>query len=346
MKKSKILLLVILLILLCKTINVFAKQVEDSLYIYDFEDSIGESSVYNYADKYDYVNYISMDAYTFDSFVKNPQEFENISDGKGATLYSLFYISNENIIYSAKINNVFYENIDKGESSRVIWNYIETGSYNNLLSKQTFEYLNSDNIDNILKSHDINASASDIYLVNVEGEAYSYFPALIWIKDNDNENHFLVFDGNGGDTAYCDFDVEKLDYMNYNEFYKKYAIRKGVIYINGVNIETDKLMFQANNYMYVPFRDLVEGFGSVVIWNQENRSVSFNCDGINYTLYNDLSGLSHNYKKEGVLNYYNLTPFIDNTMYVNRDVLYRIADMFGMNCDVDFENNTVYLNSR
>lgn len=304
--------------------------------------------------KYDYINYINLEPLEFENFIKTPSDFRKTSNRLPVNIYTGFGINTYlNAVCSTEI--IFPYNSPYRDSSNinklfVNWNNEEKGTYDNILSKNILEFLNYDNLNSMLKSHNIYENIEDFYIVNVKNIGNSYFPAIIWINTKSDNNYFFVFNGNGGDTFYCNLDTKKLEFMTCDELYNKYSIRSGRIYLNYADIGTDKLMFQANNYVYVPFRDLVQSLGSVVIWNNANRSATFYFKDKKYTMYNDRYNYVINRENNGGFNggfiYYNTVPFINGNMYIDKDFFYDIVEIFNVECRMDFDNNIIYLNKR
>lgn len=329
MKKINLVLLVVFCLVLLPQ-SIYAETESDNLLIY----------------KYDYINYINLEPLEFEKFIKMPSDFKKTSDNLPVYIYTGFGINTEiNIVRSTDVIVPNKDSSNIKDKLFVNWTNIETGTYIDILSKDFFEFLNYDNLYLMLKSHNIDDKIEDVYIVNVNSEGRSYFPAIIWINTKSDNNYFFVFNGNGGATYYCDMDTEKLEFMTCDELYNKYSIRSGKIYLNGVDIGTNKLMFQANNYIYIPFRDLVQSLGSVVIWNNADRSVTFYVNNKKYTMYNDRYNFIINRGKEGGFRDYNTFPFINGNMYIGKDFFDDILEIFNVKCRIDFTNNSIYLNN-
>lgn len=293
---------------------------------------------------YDDVVYYDIPIEKYNDFVIEPEGIE-----KYGTKYSKFVVPSEEYMFgyikrnieSLCINDNYMVNSD--DTTVVDWGAGTVASYYNLITEDTFNYMKLENISNILKDNGIYEKVSTVALVCVgEFDQYSIFPATIWIKTINNNNYYLVYQGNYNENSH--FDIQNIKFMNSTEYINKYSIKTGEFYLNNkyVNLDT-KIKFQCNRYLYIPIRDLLESLGSKVTWNNDLKSVSFTCKGNTYTIYNDLLNFKNNIQNQGTLKGYNKVPFIDGKMYIGVGYLEEIAELFDMNINIDYENRSIHL---
>lgn len=302
----------------------------------------------NQSDKfYDNMIYYDIPIKKYNDFVIKPEGIENYG-----TKYSNFVIPSDEYVFgyikrniaSLCINDNYVVNSD--DTTVVDWGMETVASYYDLITEDTFNYMKLENISNILKDNGIYDNVSTVALVCVgEFDQYSIFPATIWIKTINNNNYFLVYQGNYNENSY--FDTKNIKFMNSEEYIDKYAIKTGEFYLNNKYVDLDtKIKFQCDRYLYIPIRDLLESLGSKITWNNDLKSVSFTCNGNIYTIYNDLLNFKNNIQNQETLRGYNSVPFIDGKMYIGVGYLEEIAEIFNMDINIDYSNRSIYLSNK
>lgn len=292
--------------------------------------------------------YYRIDIGDFESFVENPESvyYDRWEKYSYFTAYNKEKSDGEikTYMYSMYLNDVF--SIKDKDYSIVDWQGGKADGYLNIITEDTFKFMDKENIDCILKERGIDDKAESVALVTVSGlNFYAVYPATIWIKTENNNNYYLV--SNGDYTGYSKFDVNTLEFMNYEEYYNRYTMKSGTLYIDNEKIDMENsIMFQCERYLYIPFRDLMTSLGSDVYWNQETRGASFICNGKVYTLYNDANNFFKNQTKKDTLNSHNNVPFIDDKMYIGGYWVKEIAKLYGMEVTIDYDNRSIYLNSK
>lgn len=334
MKKLINCVLYILYLLILLSLNICICVADDGLYLHKLDKF------------YPDMTYYSVPIEKFDYFVKNPKSISEYG-----IKFSYFKVPSDEYLFGTVKRDVqsFYLNdkycINEDNTTIVTWNSETEASYYNLIVEDTFEFMKKENISSILKSNGIFENVKEVALVCVgEFGYYSIYPATIWITTEENNNYYLVYQGDYNKNS--TFDVNKIQFMNYIEYSDKYSIKYGELYINNEKVELDtNIMFQCERYLYIPFRALLESLGSQVTWNNESRGVSFTCRGQVYTLYSDLLSFQKNAQDDGVIPTYSTVPFINGTMYIGKGILEDIAEIFDMKTTVDYNNKIINLNN-
>ena len=303
-------------------VNIFA------LYTFASEtDNTNESGVTVYSFGYD----------VFSEFIENPVQEILEQQGNCWVIYVLTNMDSSDGRIKCEIINEDPVRVYKADSGKVYIGNLPV--YSSLISFTQ----NKESLKKILDENGVVGEIENVAILDIRNMAVT-----IWLKV-DQEDYFITVDERGDD--YCERnDESKYVYRlySYMEYYNKFGIKDGKLFVNGENITKDNYVKVNYSGAYIPFRVVMESLGAKVDWDAEKNVVLLSCNDEEYVFDPDSLYMTERGKQDNILllppgGYY-YCKIIDDRTIMNSDAMEVCVGLMGAKISVDYKNLTVEIN--
>lgn len=205
---------------------------------------------------------------------------------------------------------------------------------------------NKESLKKVLTENGVVGEIENVTILDIRNMAVT-----IWLEVN-QEDYFITVDERYDDYAARS---DKSEYVyrlySYFDYYNKFGVKDGNLFVNGENITGDNYVKVHYSGAYLPFRAVMESLGAKVNWDPERNAVLLSYNDKKYVFKPDNLSLVEMGTTTNILmtppgGAYYYCKIIDDKTIINHYAMQAIVRLMGAKINIDYNNLIVEINQQ